>query len=138
MLTHGDVLAADLEMQELVNPRIRALLPRIKLVSDQGMLRRACHLELRFKNGRKETEAIDVPRGSARNPLTWDDVVAKFKPLVRGSVVDEDQGRVIVAVANIDAMDGAAFMRVLATALESKRKKPEIRSGARGASVLQR
>lgn len=118
VLTHGDVLAADLQAQELANPGIRALLPRIKLVSDPSMLRRACHLELRFKDGRRETEAIDVPRGSAGNPLTWEDVVAKFKPLVRGSIAGEDQIRVIDAVANIEAMDGAAFMRVMATALE--------------------
>jgi len=137
VLTHGDVLAADLQAQELTNPGIRALLPRIKLVSDPSMLRRACHLELRFKDGRRETEAIDVPRGSARNPLTWGDVVAKFKPLVRGSIAGEDQIRVIDAVANIEAMDGAAFMRVMATALESKSRTPEIRRVAAAAAALQ-
>ncbi|MBI3917330.1 MAG: hypothetical protein HY322_10015 [Betaproteobacteria bacterium] len=79
---------------------------------------------------------IDVPRGSARNPLTWDDVVAKFKPLVRGSIAGEDQIRVIDAVANIEAMDGAAFMRVMATALESKSRTPEIRRVAAAAAAL--
>lgn len=135
VLTNGDVLASDLEARELDNPKIQALLPKIKLIADQSLLRRAAHLEVRFKDGRCETEAIDVPRGSANNPLTWDDVVAKFKPLVSASIAHDDQLKVIDAVANIETSDGAALAAVLRTAVKNKSKEPENRelTVARGA-----
>jgi 2-methylcitrate dehydratase PrpD len=130
VLTYGDVLAADLEAQDLDNPKIRALLPKIKLIADQNMLRRATHLEVRFKDGHRETEVIDVPRGSAKNPLTWEDVVAKFKPLVSSSISHDDQLRVIEAVANIEMMDGAELVAVLRTAVKNKSLELESRGVA--------
>ncbi len=127
VLANGDVLASDLEAHELDNPTIQALLPRIKLIADQSMLRRAAHLEVRFKDGRRETEAIDVPRGSANNPLKWHDVVAKFKPLVSASIAHDDQLKVIDAVANIETSDGAGLAAVLRTAVKNKSKELENR-----------
>ena len=118
VIVHGDVLAADLEESELYNPRVRALLPKIKLISDPAMKRRGVNLHLRLKGGRTETETIDVPRGSASNPLTWEDIVDKFKPLVRPVIAEKHQLKIIVAVANIEASDGAAFMGVLREAVK--------------------
>ncbi|HEV2095169.1 MAG TPA: hypothetical protein VGQ82_01575, partial [Chthoniobacterales bacterium] len=78
----------------------------------------------------RETEAIEVPRGSAKNPLTWQDVVAKFKPLVSSSISDDDQLRVIEAVANIERSDGAEFVAVLRTAVKNKSKDIDGRKAA--------
>jgi 2-methylcitrate dehydratase PrpD len=130
VIAYGDVLASDLEAHELDNPKIRALLPKIKLIADQIMPRRAAHLEIRFKDGHRETEAIEVPRGSAKNPLTWPDVVAKFKPLVSASISHDDQLNVIEAVANIEMMDGAGLVAVLRTAVKNKSEDLENREVA--------
>lgn len=119
VLVHGDVLAADLEEREMGDQRIRALLPKIRLIADQDMRRRGARLNLRFKDGRTEAEAIEVPRGSAANPLVWEDIVEKFKPLVRPLIAENHQLNIIEAVANVEAADGAAFMDVLRAAVES-------------------
>ncbi len=119
VIVHGDVLAADLEESEIGNQRIRALLPKIKLIADQDVKRRGARLTLRFKDGRTEAEAIEVPRGSASNPLVWEDIVEKFKPLVRPLIAEHHQLKIIEAVANVEAVDGAAFMGVLRAAVSS-------------------
>lgn len=137
VLTYGDVLAADLEVRELDNAAIRALLPKVRLVSDPGMPRRGVHMEFQFKDGRREVEAIEVPRGSARNPLNWDDIVAKFKPLVSGAIGQTDQMAVIDAVANIEQLDGAEFVSVLRGAVARNIKELGNRAAAGVESALQ-
>lgn len=137
VLTYGDVLAADLEARELENPGIRALLPKIRLVSDEGMPRRGVHMAFQFTDGRRETETIEVPRGSAKNPLTWDDIVAKFKPLVSGTIGQSDQLAVIEAVANIEYMNGAEFAGVLRTAVARNMKESDTRAVGHADSALQ-
>ena len=104
--------------------------------SAAGELRRAAHLEVRFKDGHRETEAIDVPRGSTKNPLTWEDVVAKFKPLVSSSICHDDQLRVIEAVANIEMIDGAGLVAVLRTAVKNKSKDLGTRAMAMAVSAF--
>lgn len=136
VLTYGDVLAADLEAEELDNLKIRALLPKIRLIPDQNMPRRGVRMQFRFKDGHEETESIEVPRGSSQNPLTWNDVVAKFKPLVGPTIGHAGQLAVIGAVANIENMDGAEFARVLRTAVEKKTKELESRAVASAESAL--
>lgn len=135
VLTYGDVLTADLEARELDNPQIRALLPKIRLVADQGMARRGAHMEFRLKGGRREIESIEVPRGSARNPLTWDDIVAKFRPLTGGAIGENDQLAVIDAVAGIEGMNGAEFAGVLraAVARSGKLRGSSAAAGVEGA-----
>jgi 2-methylcitrate dehydratase PrpD len=117
VIVHGDVLAADLADSELHNPRIRSLLPRIKLIADPNMKRRGAHLLLRFNSGGREEETIEVPRGSASSPLTWEDIVAKFKPLVQSVIGEAHQQKIIDAVANVEKLDGAALMQVLRDAV---------------------
>jgi len=137
VLTYGDVLAADLEAQELDNPKIRALLPKIKLISDQNMPRRGVQMEFRFEDGHKETEVIKVPRGSSQNPLTWDEVVAKFKPLVSPTIGHSDQLAVIQAVANIENINGAEFAHVLRAAVEKSIKALDTGAVASAEDALQ-
>src|SRR3990172_11214906 len=100
------------------------------------MLRRGVRMEFRFKDRHKETEAIEVPRGSSRTPLTWDDVVAKFKPLVSLTIGHNDQFAVIDAVANIENMGGAGFARVLRTAVERNIKELDSRTVASAGKAL--
>jgi len=115
VLHHGDVWAGDLPESELDNKAIRAMLPKIKLVADPGMSRRGAAITVRRKDGSTITETIRDPRGSEGNPLTWDEVVTKFRRLTDATVPRHGQDGVIDAVENIDRRDGVQ----LATALRA-------------------
>ena len=117
VLHHGDVWAGDLPEAELHNPRIRALLSKVKLIADPGMSRRGAEITVRTKDGRSETETIRDPRGSEGNPLTWDEVTIKFRRLVAATVDERDQHAVIDAVANVEALDGRRLAAVLLAAV---------------------
>ena len=115
VLHHGDVWAGDLPESELDNKAIRAMLSKIKLVADPGMSRRGAAITVRRKDGSTITETIRDPRGSEGNPLTWDEVVTKFRRLTDATVPRHCQDGVIDAVENIDRRDGVQ----LATALRA-------------------
>jgi 2-methylcitrate dehydratase PrpD len=136
VLTYGDVLAGDLDARELDNPAIRALLPRVRVVADEEMPRRGVHMTFQMRGGRTETEEIRVPRGSASNPLTWDDIVAKFKPLTSPTVGRKEQLAVIEAVADIEKMDAAEFAGVLRAAVAGMGKESKGRTGAGAQSTV--
>ena len=106
VMHHGDVWAGDLPEVELANPAIRAMLPRIKLIADPGMSRRGAAITVRRGDGTTVSETIRDPRGSEGNPLTWDEVVTKFRRLTRDTVERCAQDGVIEAVERIDRLDG--------------------------------
>jgi len=117
VLHHGDVWAGDLPDAELHNPRIRALLSKVKLIADPAMSRRGAEITVRTQNGRSETETLRDPRGSEGNPLTWDEVATKFRSLVAATVDERDQCAVIDAVADLEALDGRRLAAVLLAAV---------------------
>ncbi len=117
VLVHGDVLTADLEEHEVGNERIRALLPKIKLHIDPAMPRYGARLTFKLKDGRVEQETLEVPRGSSDQPLTWDDIVEKFKPMVNALIAKDDQARIVDAVASVEKIDGATLMQTIVRAM---------------------
>ena len=66
-----------------------------KMYPQQGIPNR---LTLRTKDGKAYTKTVSAPRGHALNPMTDDEVVAKFRkmaePMLRGSQIDDVLERV--------------------------------------------
>lgn len=119
VLVHGDVLTRDLEEKELWDPRIRRVLPRVRLVADAAIPRFGAKVVLRFKGGRAQEAAILTPRGDATNPLSWDDVVEKFHRLTGPLLRETGRRKVAETVADIESTDAAALAGVLRDAITS-------------------
>jgi 2-methylcitrate dehydratase PrpD len=117
VLVSGDVVSTDLDETTLRDERIRALLTKIRVVSDPRMTRYGARVQLRSRDGRTLERTITDPRGSPTSPLEWDDVAEKFCRLVHRTIGATQQRRVIEAVADIEALDGAAFMQTLRDAV---------------------
>lgn len=130
VLQYGDVWPGDLPESELSNDTIRAILPKIKLVADQGMSRRGAAVTVRRHDGGIVTETIRDPRGSEGNPMTWDEVVTKFRRLVADTVSPSGQDAVIDVVQNCEGYNGAEIAAALRMAIVSGR------SGAGGQSQV--
>ena len=56
-------------------------------------------------DGRVIEEQVDYALGRKQNPMSYDDVVAKFKGLVSEAVSKEVADRIIEEVMQIDEMD---------------------------------
>jgi 2-methylcitrate dehydratase len=65
---------------------------------------------LRLKDGRVFMEEVDDPKGHSTNPLTGDEVEAKFRSLTRGFMSDRQAARVIEIVWGIDRVDDVSSL----------------------------
>jgi len=79
-----DVFAED----RLRDPRIRELIDKIEIVEDPELSRRfphsmPCRIEIKLKNGERKVGVSDNPRGHDKNPMTDDEVNAKFRSLAK-------------------------------------------------------
>ncbi len=115
----GGVYPHSFDQDKLFDPRIRALLPKIKVVANAEIdalfpgTKRAI-ATLTTTDGRTFTETVDHAKGSPENPMSDEELIAKFRANAHG-VVDEDrQNAIIEAVWDFDrCADLAGFMKLL-------------------------
>jgi 2-methylcitrate dehydratase len=72
--------------ERIRDPRVHALADRITVKEDPDFTRRfsaeiPCRLEVRTRRGETLTAAVDYPRGHFRNPMSDEEIEAKFRAL---------------------------------------------------------
>ncbi|UDY24595.1 MmgE/PrpD family protein [Nocardioides sp. Kera G14] len=77
-LLRGAVTLADFEDAAIPDPAVEALRARIHVVPDEDEPARFASLRVTLRNGRVLHTRTDLTRGDARNPMTHDEVRAKF------------------------------------------------------------
>lgn len=100
----------------LRDPAILALADRIEFAIDPGMPGSEQFkgvVELEMTDGRRFREVEDHNRGSAANPMTQQEIEAKFRENVAG-VLDEDRAsRVIAAAMALETLESGAALTAL-------------------------
>ena len=104
VLARGDVVTADLDDDDLRDPKVRASLKKVHLLPDEAMPRFGCALTIRLTNGKTAEETILAPRGAADHPLTWEDVIDKFCRLTSAVMHPEGAQPVVDAVRNLETI----------------------------------
>lgn len=125
VLARGDVLTGDLEEKDLSDVRICNLIPLVRLISDANVPRFGSTVQIHFKEGTVEEAAIHSWRGDSANPLSWDEVVAKFQRLIGPVITDTDQRKVIKIVAGIEAAGVKDLVNTLSAAVAMGRARGE-------------
>jgi 2-methylcitrate dehydratase PrpD len=125
-LIKGKVFTDDYTPDQLARRDVRDLMSRIKASADAD-LGWATHLKLTAKSGRVFERSGRFPPGHPRNPLTWDELVAKFR-LCAGSVgfSADRQTRIIDLIERIESVQDVRMLidlLVLPDAARSKRAK---------------
>lgn len=90
-LIDGDLTRASFTDEKIRDPLVLSLIDRIRIVETpecnagypEGIPNRVI---IRLRDGRTLSQRVDFPRGHARNPMTDDEVVGKFRALARGVV----------------------------------------------------
>ena len=104
----------------LRDPRIHRLASRISVKEDPELTQRfprdaACRIEVATKSGQHKTAAVDSPRGHVNNPMTDDEVNAKFRSLA-GRVLSKEH--VERALERLWAVDEAADLGAIFEAVQ--------------------
>jgi len=115
----GNVLPSSFEEKKLRDPRIWTLLPKIKVVADPEIddlfpaVKRAI-VRITTNDGAVYEEQVDHAKGSPENPMSDDDIVAKFRANAAAVLTPERQQRVIEATwALEDFADIGDYMQLL-------------------------
>ncbi len=119
-LVDGAVLPSSFSEKKLQDPAIRAMLKKIKVVADPEIdalfpaVKRAV-VSITTSDGAIHSEQVDHAKGSPENPMSDEEVQAKFIANCSGVVADEQQQEIIAAVWNLaeKAEPAEEFMRKL-------------------------
>jgi 2-methylcitrate dehydratase PrpD len=108
-LVLGRTDTAAFEDRVLDDARIRAMARRIEVSADDEMtLKRAdyptAHVRIGLRDGRTLSQTTGVVRGDAANPVSSEEVVAKFLSLASGPLGDGRAREVLEAVETVDAL----------------------------------
>lgn len=112
-LLDGDVTRASFADDKLRDANVLGLLDKIKIVETE-----ACNagypdgipnnLIIRLKSGRELSKLVKYPRGHAGNPMTDDEVIAKFNRQAAGVVSDATADRIVELALSLDELADVA------------------------------
>lgn len=73
---------SDFSADRVADPALRALTARVTLQADAAIAETAARMIVEFADGDRAEAAVALARGNPGNPMGWDDLRAKFMPLV--------------------------------------------------------
>jgi 2-methylcitrate dehydratase PrpD len=105
-------------LERLANPEILAIARRVRYYVDPafpgpGRFKGAVRLTL--TDGRTFDEVEEYNRGSVENPMTHDELRAKFDENARGVLSREASSRLAEAIARLERLEDAGALADLAT-----------------------
>lgn len=81
----------------LKDEELRGLSSIIAIVPDPNFSRYSSEVKITTEDGRTFSKKVMIPKGDPENPLPTDDIIAKFKLLVRETRMREDRAEAIIA-----------------------------------------
>jgi 2-methylcitrate dehydratase PrpD len=84
------------------SPKVRKLIGRVVLMKDLGLEKNfpkewPAHVAIELESGQRYEKSVRYPKGDPENPLTWDELEAKFRALA-GAVLSPDRCDEIIAL----------------------------------------
>jgi 2-methylcitrate dehydratase len=100
-LVDGDITLATFDDHRLTDPKLLDLMDRTKIVEDAELNKGypfgiPNDITITCADGTKVSKRVDFPHGHAQNPMTDDEVVAKFKRMASGVVSDQTASEILV------------------------------------------
>jgi len=116
-LVDGDVTLATFDEERLTDKQLLDLIDRTQIVEDRELNKGypkgiPNDVTITLADGSKLKQRVDYPRGHAENPMTDDEVVAKFLRLADGVVAKSTADKLVEKVMKFDKLDGDAVSEV--------------------------
>jgi 2-methylcitrate dehydratase len=108
-LIDGDVTRESFANERLTDPQVLDLLDKTSITEEpdlnagypEGIPN---NITVTMAGGKKVSKRVDFPRGHARNPMTDDEVIGKFRKLAAGAVTDATADRIIELCMKLDEL----------------------------------
>ena len=119
-LVYGQVGLSAFTTDRLQDPKIQGVVERISLVRDPELgkvypERWPAVAEITTRAGQTHAARIDFPRGDPKNPMTQEELVAKFHNLATPALDEEHRRKTVDACLQLDRVENlAAFFAELA------------------------
>ncbi len=109
-LIEGDLGPEQFQRQQWKDPKVVDLMSRIKISSDPELEKlyppaRPADIEVLTQKGERFRARVDYPKGDPHNPMTDDEVQAKFRKLASKLMGEHQILRIIETVYNIEKVD---------------------------------
>jgi 2-methylcitrate dehydratase PrpD len=94
-------------MENVNSARVKELMDKISCVKDPELEKEfpkkwPASVTLQTKDGKTYLTRIDFPKGDPENPLTWDELIDKFRNLIAPVFFDARQNEIIVRVRSLE------------------------------------
>lgn len=119
----GNVLPSSFDEEKLFDPRIRGLLPKIKVVADHEIdalfpgVKRA-RVQITTTEGKVHKAEVDHAKGSPQNPMSDEEIVAKFRANAAGVLSEERQDKFLEATWALEDQKDLSVYMILCVADE--------------------
>lgn len=97
------------------DPKVLELIDKVILQGNPNLdkARPAGISEITTRQGKTYTMQVDYPRGHARNPMTDEEVIAKFKSMATKHMSETQMNEIVTTVFNLDKLDNIAKLNQL-------------------------
>lgn len=108
-LVDGDVTLASFDEDRLTDPKLLNLIDRTKIVEDAEINKGypkgiPNDITITLAGGTKINKRVDFPRGHAGNPMTDDEVIAKFRRMAEGVVTNKTAEKILDQAWRLDTL----------------------------------
>ena len=116
ILNNGDVWLDDFDAARYADAKVHALSDKITVEGDPELARDQPRrpitmptvVTIRATRGRSFQRRVEHHHGDPRNPLTEEELIAKFERCAQGSLGKEKQRRALEAVTNLEGLEALA------------------------------
>ena len=108
-LVDGDVTLATFNEDRLTDAKLLDLIDRTKIVEDAELNKGypkgiPNDVTITCADGTTANKRVDFPRGHAENPMTDDEVIAKFKRMADGVISGDEAAKILDRAWNLDKL----------------------------------
>ena len=106
-ILHGKATLDEYTLESINSASVRKLMGKISCVKDSELEKEfpkkwPATVKLLTKDGKAYSTRIDFPKGDPENPLTWDELIDKFRNLVSPVFFEAKQNEIIERVRSLE------------------------------------
>jgi len=114
-ILEGEIGPNQFRPEKYNDPRVRELIDKVSLKGDPSLdkARPAGISEIITQDGQRYRLRVEYPRGHARNPMTDEEVAAKFEKMAAKHMAADDMRRLTEAVFELDTLEDIGKLMTL-------------------------
>lgn len=106
-ILHGKASLDQYTQENLRSPLVKEVMRKVKCINDPEIEKDfprkwPAVAEIRTNDGRVYTARVEYPKGDPENPLSWEELIEKFRNLISAVFPEDRQNRIIATIRSLD------------------------------------